>query len=76
MPARTSATWCMEDCRKDGDCRQKAGYRCVHQGPSGTVVYDGETILDPTDAPVLARITDIERRDDKGFCAAVVTSEK
>lgn len=58
---RTAETWCMKRCSSDGDCRQGAGYRCVREGDPE--LMDGDATI--------ARVTDLDGRREKGFCAYV-----
>ena len=57
-PSRTTSTYCMERCR--GSCGRR-GYECV---------ADDDPRLE-SDGTSLARVTDLGRRRDARFCAAV-----
>lgn len=64
MPDRTAVTYCMDLCDNDGDCR--AEYRCM------TPVDER---LRDEDGSDLARVIDLEGRDDPHLCVAVQAAE-
>lgn len=65
MPDRTSATYCMDPCQSDGDCRND--YICVRDDdPRMREGYPSDL-----DTPLLTRIIDLNAgRAERSFCVA------